>query len=68
MQRDPSFEFISAGSVPLPANVDNPNDTLPPPILRPLTKAEIMEYVQLFVTLCGTLLSVWALMASRYIA
>ena len=49
----PSFEYISAGSVPLRclhANIHNPNDTSPQPIPRPLTKAEIAEYVQLFAT------------------
>jgi NADPH2 dehydrogenase len=49
-EEDPSFEYVSAGSVPLHANVHNPNDTSPQPIPRPLTKAEIAEYVQLFAT------------------
>jgi len=49
-REDPSFEYVSAGSVPLPSNVDNPEDTSPPPTPRPLTKAEIAEYVQLYVT------------------
>ena len=49
-REDPYFEYISAGSVPLPANVDNPDDPSPPPTPRPLTKAEIAEYVELFVT------------------
>jgi len=48
----PSFEYVSAGSVPLHrlhANIHNPNDTSPQPIPRLLTKAKIAEYVQLFV-------------------
>jgi NADPH2 dehydrogenase len=47
---DPSFEYVSAGSVPLHANVYDPNDTSPQPTPRPLTKPEIAEYVQLFAT------------------
>ena len=49
----PPFEYVSAGSVPLHrlhTNIHNPNDTSPQPIPRPLTKAEIAEYVQLFAT------------------
>lgn len=45
---DPSFEYVSAGSVPLPTSTDN--DATPPPTPRPLTKAEIAEYVQLYAT------------------
>jgi len=47
-KEDPSFEYVSAGSVPLPASVDNTDTSGPAP--RPLTKAEIAEYVQLFAT------------------
>ena len=49
-REDPSFEYVSAGSVPLHANINNPEDTSPPPAPRPLTKAEIAEYVQLYAT------------------
>jgi len=49
-KEDPSFEYVSAGSVPLHANIDNPEDTSPPATPRPLTKAEIAEYVQLYAT------------------
>jgi len=49
-REDPSFEYVSAGSVPLHANINNPEDPSPPPNPRPLTKAEIAEYVQLYAT------------------
>ena len=49
-RENPSFEYVSAGSVPLHANIDNPDDTSPPATPRPLTKAEIAEYVQLYAT------------------
>jgi NADPH2 dehydrogenase len=49
-KEDPSFEYVSAGSVPLPARVNNTDTDMPQPSPRPLTKAEIAEYVQLFAT------------------
>jgi NADPH2 dehydrogenase len=51
-KEDPSFEHVSAGSVPLPASVNNTDTDTPQPSPRPrpLTKAEIAEYVQLFAT------------------
>ena len=47
-REDPSFEYVAAGSVPLHANINDPTDTSPPLTPRPLTKAEIAEYVQLY--------------------
>ena len=44
-REDPSFEYVAAGSVPSPAS-----DALTPPTPRPLTKTEIVEYVQLYAT------------------
>jgi NADPH2 dehydrogenase len=45
-KEDPSFEYVSAGSVPLPAAPAE--DTPQPSRPRPLTKAEIAEYVELY--------------------
>jgi NADPH2 dehydrogenase len=50
-REDPSFEYVSAGDVPLPKepfHEDEYGDHPPPP--RPLTKDEIAEYVQLYAT------------------
>ena len=50
-REDPSFEYVSAGDVPLPKEPfhgDEYGDHPPPP--RPLTKDEIAEYVQLYAT------------------
>ena len=52
-RENPSFEYVSAGDVPLPRKPqqqegeENGVDPLRP---RPLTKAEIAEYVQLYAT------------------
>ena len=47
---DPSFEYVSAGHVPLPKEPlhEEYGDNLPHP--RPLTKVEIAEYVRLHAT------------------
>jgi NADPH2 dehydrogenase len=50
-QEDPSFEYVSAGDVPLPG--ERPHEggyggDSPRP--RPLTKSEIAEYAQLYAT------------------
>jgi 2,4-dienoyl-CoA reductase-like NADH-dependent reductase (Old Yellow Enzyme family) len=44
---DTSFEYVSAGDVPLPRTAQQEEETPHP---RPLTKAEIVEYVQLYAT------------------
>ena len=44
---DTSFEYVSAGDVPLPRTAQQHEE---PPRPRPLTKAEIAEYVQLYAT------------------
>ncbi|KAF8482739.1 NADH:flavin oxidoreductase/NADH oxidase [Russula ochroleuca] len=49
-EEDPSFEYVSAGDVPVPRTPEqeeNGEDAARP---RPLTKAEISEYVQLYAT------------------
>ena len=46
-KEDPSFEYVSAGDVPLPRK---PQQQQEPSHPRPLTKAEIAEYVQLYAT------------------
>ncbi|KAI0284118.1 FMN-linked oxidoreductase [Russula brevipes] len=48
-QEDPSFEYVAAGTVPLPASTAADND-VSQPRPRPLTNAEIAEYVQLYAT------------------
>ena len=48
---DPSFEYVSAGDVPLPReplHEEEYGDDAPHP--RPLTKGEIAEYVRLYAT------------------
>jgi NADPH2 dehydrogenase len=49
-KEDLSFEYVSAGDVPLPRTPrqEESGDDVPRP--RPLTKAEIQEYVQLYAT------------------
>ena len=49
-REDPTFEYVSAGDVPVPreAQVEEYGDHAPHP--RPLTKGEIAEYVQLYAT------------------
>ncbi len=50
-REDPSFEYVSAGDVPLPReplHEEEYGDNAPHP--RPLTKGEIAEYVQLYAT------------------
>jgi NADPH2 dehydrogenase len=47
---DPSFEYVSAGDVPLPRSPQQEEDGEEAPRPRALTKAEIAEYVQLFAT------------------
>ena len=46
-KEDPSFEYVSAGDVPLPRTPEQQEE---PPRPRPLTTTEIAEYVQLFAT------------------
>jgi hypothetical protein len=46
-KEDPSFEYVSAGDVPLPRTPEQQEE---PPRPRPLTKGEIAEYVQLYAT------------------
>jgi NADPH2 dehydrogenase len=50
-REDPSFEYVSAGDVPLPGeplHEEKYGDYAPRP--RPLAKGEIAEYVQLYAT------------------
>ena len=49
-QEDPSFEYVSAGDVPLPRTAQQEEKDEDPPRPRPLTKAEIAEYVQIYAT------------------
>ena len=49
-KEDPSFEYVSAGDVPLPRTPQQEENGVDPPRPRPLTKAEIAEYVQLYAT------------------
>jgi NADPH2 dehydrogenase len=46
-KEDPSFDYVSAGDVPLPRTAQQGENAAPP---RPLTKAEIAEYVRLYAT------------------
>ncbi|KAI0284121.1 hypothetical protein BC826DRAFT_1093754 [Russula brevipes] len=46
-REDPSFEYVSPGTIPIPGSSTANNDTTRP---RALTKAEISEYVQLYAT------------------
>ena len=46
-KEDPSFEYVSAGDIALPRTAQQGENAEPP---RPLTKAEIAEYVQLYAT------------------
>ena len=46
-KEDPSFEYVSAGDVPLPRTPQEENDD-EAPRPRPLAKEEISEYVQLY--------------------
>jgi NADPH2 dehydrogenase len=49
-KEDPSFEYVSAGDVPLPRTSQQEEKSEDPPRPRPLTKAEIAEYVQIYAT------------------
>ena len=50
-REDPSFEYVSAGDVPLPKEPLHEEEYGDhPPRPRPLTKGEITEYVQLYAT------------------
>ena len=49
-QEDPSFAYVSAGDVPLPRTPQQEEKGEDPPRPRPLTKAEIVEYVQIYAT------------------
>jgi NADPH2 dehydrogenase len=49
-KEDPSFEYVSAGDVPLPGTPQQEESGDDAPRPRPLTKAEIAEYVQLYAT------------------
>ncbi|KAI0000412.1 FMN-linked oxidoreductase [Russula vinacea] len=49
-QEDPSFAYVSAGDVPLPRTPQQEEKGEDPPRPRPLTKAEIAEYVQIYAT------------------
>ena len=48
-REDASFEYVSSGDVPLPRKPQQEEDGVDAPRPRPLAKAEIAEYVQLFV-------------------
>ena len=47
-REDPSFEFVSAGDVALPRTPQQEENGVDAPRPRPLTKAEIAEYVGLY--------------------
>ena len=49
-QEDPSFEYVSAGDVPLPRTPEQEQKGEDAPRPRPLSKAEIAEYVQIYAT------------------
>jgi NADPH2 dehydrogenase len=50
-REDPSFEYVSAGDVPLPTETPHKGEYGDhPPRPRPLTKGEIAEYAQLYAT------------------
>jgi NADPH2 dehydrogenase len=49
-KEDPSFEYVSAGDVPLPRTREQEENGEDAPRPRPLSKAEISEYVQLYAT------------------
>ena len=49
-REDPSFEYVSSGDVPLPRKPQQQENGVDAPRPRPLAKAEIAEYVQLFAT------------------
>jgi NADPH2 dehydrogenase len=53
-RENPSFEYVSAGDVPLPRKPQQQQEEeengVDAPRPRPLTKAEIAEYVQLYAT------------------
>jgi NADPH2 dehydrogenase len=50
-REDPSFEYVSAGDVPLPKDPLHEEEYGDhPPSPRPMTKGEIAEYVQLYAT------------------
>ena len=52
-RENPSFEYVSAGDVPLPRKPqqqEGEENSVDAPRPRPLTKAEIAEYVQLYAT------------------
>jgi 2,4-dienoyl-CoA reductase-like NADH-dependent reductase (Old Yellow Enzyme family) len=47
LREDPSFEYVSPGTIPIPDSSTANNEATRP---RALTKAEIAEYVQLYAT------------------
>ena len=49
-EEDPSFDYVSAGDVPVPRTPEQDEKGEDAPRPRPLTKEEIAEYVQLFAT------------------
>ena len=49
-REDPSFEYVSAGDVVLPRTPQQEENGVDAPRPRPLTKAEIAEYVRLYAT------------------
>jgi NADPH2 dehydrogenase len=50
-REDPSFEYVSSGDVPLPRKPQQKQENgVDAPRPRPLTRAEIAEYVQLYAT------------------
>lgn len=49
-EEDPSFDYVSAGDVPLPRTAEQEEKGEDAPRPRALTKAEIAEYVQLYAT------------------
>jgi NADPH2 dehydrogenase len=49
-REDPSFEYVSAGNVPPPRKPQQQQRENSDDLPRPLTKAEIAEYVQLYAT------------------
>ena len=49
-EEDPSFDYVSAGDVPVPRTPEQEEKGEDAPRPRPLSKEEIAEYVQLFAT------------------
>ncbi|KAI0000408.1 NADH:flavin oxidoreductase/NADH oxidase [Russula vinacea] len=49
-KEDPSFDYVSAGDVPVPRKPEQEEKSEDAPRPRPLSKEEIAEYVELFAT------------------